>query len=50
MEKLNLNNERIEITVLRNFIFNEAFHKKGTYLSVRKITLQIVMKEYCLEK
>jgi archaellum biogenesis ATPase FlaH len=29
MEKLNLNNERIEITVLRNFIFNEAFTRKA---------------------
>ncbi len=29
MEKLNLSNERIEITVLRNFIFNEAFTRKA---------------------
>jgi len=29
MEKLNLNNERIEITILRNFIFNEAFTRKA---------------------
>jgi archaellum biogenesis ATPase FlaH len=29
MEKLNLNNERIEITVLRNFIFNEDFTRKA---------------------
>ena len=29
MEKSYLNNERIEITVLRNFIFNEAFTRKA---------------------
>jgi archaellum biogenesis ATPase FlaH len=29
MEKLLLNNERIEITVLRNFIFNETFTRKA---------------------
>jgi archaellum biogenesis ATPase FlaH len=29
MEKLNLSNERIEITILRNFIFNEAFTRKA---------------------
>ena len=29
MEKLLLNNERIEITILRNFIFNEAFTRKA---------------------
>jgi len=29
MVKLNLNNERIEITVLRNFIFNETFTRKA---------------------
>jgi archaellum biogenesis ATPase FlaH len=29
MEKLHISNERIEITVLRNFIFNEAFTRKA---------------------
>ena len=29
MEKSYLNNERIEITILRNFIFNEAFTRKA---------------------
>jgi archaellum biogenesis ATPase FlaH len=29
MEKLNLNNERIEITILRNFIFNDPFTRKA---------------------
>jgi hypothetical protein len=29
MEKSYLNNERIEITILRNFIFNEDFTRKA---------------------
>ena len=51
MEKSYLtNNERIEITILRNFFFNEDFTRKALPFCKSLNILQIELKSYYTKK